>query len=112
MNTPIAIKIECAKGEIINVMQIIQDKYALPPCIMDGVISSVLAEVRTESKLELINATNAVIQDSEKELKKAKAEAKKVLKEEPGQVMKFDSGYQEEVKRNGSTGKADDTNQY
>ena len=33
MNTPIAIKIECAKGEIMNAMQQIQDKYALPPCI-------------------------------------------------------------------------------
>ena len=50
MNTPIAIRIECAKGEIMNAMQQIQDKYALPPCIIDGVISSVLAEVRAESE--------------------------------------------------------------
>lgn len=85
MNTPIAIKIECAKGEIMNAMQQIQDKYALPPCIVDGVISSVLAEVRAESKLELINATSAVMKETEEELEKAKAAAKKVLKTEQEQ---------------------------
>lgn len=94
MNTPIAIKIECAKGEIMNAMRLIQDKYALPPCIVDGVISSVLAEVRAESKLELINATNAVIQETEEELEKAKAAAKKVLKAEPEQVSESDTEQQ------------------
>ena len=49
MNVPIAVRIECAKGEILNAMEAIQTKHALPPCIMDGVLSSVLAEVRSES---------------------------------------------------------------
>lgn len=49
MNTPIAVRIECAKGEILNAMEAIQTKHALPPCIMDGVLSSVLAEVRSEA---------------------------------------------------------------
>lgn len=92
MNTPIAIKIECAKGEIMNAMQQIQNKYALPPCIMDGVISSVLAEVRSEAKLELINTTNALLREKNEELEKAKAEAKKVLKVEPEQVSESDTG--------------------
>ena len=50
MNVPIAVRIECAKGEILNAMEAIQTKHALPPCIMDGVLSSVLAErtLRTE----------------------------------------------------------------
>lgn len=92
MNTPIAIKIECAKGEIMNAMQQIQDKYVLPPCIIDGVISSVLAEVRAESKLELINATSTVMRETEEELEKAKAAAKKVLKGESEQVSESDTG--------------------
>ena len=46
MNTPIAVRIECAKGEILNAMETIQKRHALPPCIMDGVLSSVLAEVQ------------------------------------------------------------------
>ena len=44
MNTPIAVRIECAKGEILNAMETIQKRHALPPCIMDGVLSSVLAD--------------------------------------------------------------------
>lgn len=79
MNTPIAIKIECAKGEMMNTMQNIQDKYALPPCIMDGVISSMLESVRAESKLELLNGANAMLEETNKELERAREEAKKVL---------------------------------
>lgn len=83
MNTPIAVKIECAKGEILNAMEAIQKKHGLPPCIMDGVLSSVLAEVRSEAKIELINSTNAMMAEKNEELEKAKKEAKRVLKTEP-----------------------------
>lgn len=85
MNTPIAVRIECAKGEILNAMETIQKRHALPPCIMDGVLSSVLAEVRSEAKIELINSTNAMMTEKNEELKKAQAAAKKVLKTEPEQ---------------------------
>lgn len=83
MQTPISIRIECAKGEILNAMETIQKRHALPPCIMDGVLSSVLAEVRSEAKIELINATNAMMKEKNEELEKAKVAAKKVLKTEP-----------------------------
>lgn len=86
MNIPIAVKIECAKGEILNAMEAIQKKHGLPPCIMDGVLSSVLAEVRNEEKIELINATNAMMAEKNEELEKAKAAAKKVLKTEPEEI--------------------------
>lgn len=82
MNMPIAMKIECAKGEIHNALESIRQQHSLPPCIMDGVISSVVAEVRSEAKIELINATNEMLQKKNEELEKAKKEAKKVLKEE------------------------------
>ena len=83
MNIPIAIKIECAKGEILNAMEAIQKKHGLPPCIMDGVLSSVLAEVRSEAKIELINSTNEMMAEKNEELEKAKKAAKRVLKTEP-----------------------------
>lgn len=85
MNIPIAVKIECAKGEILNSMEDIQKKHGLPPCIMDGVLSSVLAEVRSEAKIELINSTNAMMAEKNEELKKAQAAAKKVLKSDSEQ---------------------------
>ena len=80
MNTPIAVRIECAKGEILNAMETIQKRHALPPCIMDGVLSSVLAEVRSEAKIELINSTNTMMAEKNEELEKAKKAAKRVLK--------------------------------
>ena len=86
VNIPIAVKIECAKGEILNAMEAIQKKHGLPPCIMDGVLSSVLAEVRSEEKIELINSTNAIIEKKNEELEKAKKAAKRVLKTEPEEI--------------------------
>lgn len=83
MNTPLAVRIECAKGEILNAMETIQKRYAFPPCIMDGVLSSVLAEVRSEAKIELINSTNTMMAEKNEELEKAKKAAKRVLKTEP-----------------------------
>ena len=83
MNTPLAVRIECAKGEILNAMETIQKRHALPPCIMDGVLSSVLAEVRSEAKIELINSTNTMMTEKDEELEKAKKAAKRTLRTEP-----------------------------
>ena len=83
VNTPIAVRIECAKGEILNAMEAIQTKHALPPCIMDGVLSSVLAEVRSEAKIELINSTNSMMAEKDEDLEKAKKAAKRTLRTEP-----------------------------
>ena len=91
MNIPIAVKIECAKGEILNAMEAIQKKHGLPPCIMDGVLSSVLAEVRSEAKIELINSTNTMMAVKNEELEKAKKAAKRVLKTEPDEGQEQDA---------------------
>lgn len=82
MELPIAVKIECAKGEVLNALEKIRKQYELPPCVIDGVLSSVLAEVRSEGKIELINATNAMLREKNEEVKKAQAAAKKVLRNE------------------------------
>lgn len=82
MELPIVVKIECAKGEILNALEKIRKQYELPPCVVDGVLSSVLAELRSEEKIELINARNAMMREKNEELEKAKAAAKKVLKNE------------------------------
>lgn len=91
MNTPIAVRIECAKGEILNAMETIQKRHALPPCIMDGVLSSVLAEVRSEAKIELINSTNTMMAEKNEELEKVKKAAKRVLKTEPDEEQEQDT---------------------
>lgn len=83
MNTPISVKIECAKGEIMNALDRIEKQQNLPPCILECVLSSVIAEVRSGAKLELINGTNQMLREKDEELEKAKSEAKRVLKAEP-----------------------------
>lgn len=93
MEMQVAMKIECAKGEVMNALERVRQQYNLPPCIVDGILSSVLAEVRSEAKIELINASNAMMREKNEELEKAKAAAKKVLKTEPEQDS--DDGQQE-----------------
>lgn len=85
MNTPIAVRIECARGEVMNTLESIRMQHNLPSCIIEGVLSSVLADVRSEAKLELINGTNAMLREKNEELDKAKKAAKKVLEAEPEQ---------------------------
>ena len=80
---PISIRIECAKAEINNALNNIKNNYALPPCIMEGIISHALAEIRSETKIELVNATDAMIREKNEELQEEKAAAKKTLKAEP-----------------------------
>lgn len=83
MTTPLAIRIECAKGELLNALDTISKKFSLPPCIIDGVLCSVLVEVRSEAKIELINATNDIIAEKNTEIEKAKLAAKRMIRAEP-----------------------------
>ena len=81
-----ATRVECARGEIMNALQRIQEKHTIPSCILDGILSSVLAEIRAETKLDIINEINAILWEKEKEIEKAKAAAKKVLRTEPEEI--------------------------
>ena len=87
MKKPIEVRNECARGEILNAVQRIIDEQGLPVMVVDGVISSVLAEIRAQGEMELINAYIALKKESEAkigelngELEEAKKAAKKVLK--------------------------------
>ena len=89
METPIEVRIECARGEILNAVERISREQGLPVMVVDGVISSVLSEIRAQGEMELINAYLSLKNDSEvkiselnEELEKAKKAAKAVLKAE------------------------------
>lgn len=53
------------------------------PASWTAFFSSVLAEVRSEAKIELINSTNAMMAEKDEELEKAKKAAKRTLRTEP-----------------------------
>ena len=91
MNIPLAMKVECARGEVLNALESIIRQHGLPPCILDGILSSVLVEIRSETKMELVNATNQIIAEKNEELEKAKVEAKKVLEAELEEIEESES---------------------
>ena len=71
MDLPLSIKLENARGIILNAIQEIQNKYKFPAYIMDGIFSQIISEIRAEEKIELINDTNQMIRSlQEKEEKK------------------------------------------
>lgn len=97
MNVPIEVRIECARGEILNAVEKITREQGLPAAVIDGVISSVLEEIRGQEKMELVNAFNKLREEKEEEinalneeLQKAKAAAKKVLKQDTQETTKED----------------------
>lgn len=67
MEQPISLKIENTKGKILNAVNMASVEYNLPAFIMEGIISSVLAEIRSQAKIEMLNDFNAMIEESEKE---------------------------------------------
>ncbi|MBR1390900.1 MAG: hypothetical protein IJ567_05590 [Lachnospiraceae bacterium] len=73
------INIECARGEIRNALSTIRGRYNLPPCIMDGILSSMIAEIRAEGNMELVDAASQILKEKDLELSEAKKAAKKVL---------------------------------
>lgn len=71
MNEPVHIKIECAKGELLNVVNKMNVEMGLPPCIIEGIIGTVLAEIRSQQSIDLINAYVEAKKVIEKEEDKA-----------------------------------------
>lgn len=55
MGLPLSVRIEQAKSDITSVVVVVRKKCELPPCIMEGVLESVLSKAREDSKAELIN---------------------------------------------------------
>lgn len=97
MNVPIEVRIECARGEILNAVEKITREQGLPAAVIDGVISSVLEEIRGQEKMELVNAFNKLRAEKDEEinalneeLQKAKAAEKKVLKQDTQETTKED----------------------
>lgn len=72
MEEPLIIKLESARGEILNALQVIQSKYNLPASILDGIFSQVLCEIKSEEKIELINANHKILNNKKDNRKEDK----------------------------------------
>jgi len=74
---PIEQRIACAKGEILNAMATISTEHDLSATVMEGVLADILSEVKSQSKMELLNAYNKEVNDAQQEIKQLKEELEK-----------------------------------
>ena len=61
MELPISLKIENAKGNVLSVLNDVSVEYNLPAFILEGIISDILSDVRSQAKIELLNDVNAIL---------------------------------------------------
>ena len=102
-NIPVEVRIECARGELLNSVQHVMRLQQLQACVIEGVLNGVLADIRGQAKIELLNtyiqAQNTHCEQLDKlntELLKAKTAAKKVLKEDTEQTEQEETNEQNE----------------
>ena len=64
MALPISLKIENAKGKVLSVLNDVSVEYSLPAFILEGIISDILSDVRSQAKIELLNDFNAYLKEN------------------------------------------------
>lgn len=63
MNPPLSLVLQKARMEMIKATNDVMQAYGLPPCLMDGIVSGLLADIRAQATSELVRD----IQNSAKE---------------------------------------------
>lgn len=67
MELPISLKVANAKGKILSCVNMASVEYNLPAFILEGIIADVLAEMRSQAKIEVLNDFNLILKGNEKE---------------------------------------------
>lgn len=67
MDLPISLKIANAKGKILSCVNMASVEYNLPAFILEGIIADVLAEMRSQARIEVLNDFNLILKENEKE---------------------------------------------
>ncbi len=62
MEETLIIKLEKARGELLNVLQNIQERYNFPAYILDNVLTQILNDIKSQEKIEIINEYNYLVQ--------------------------------------------------
>ena len=63
MDLLISLKIENAKGKLLSALNDTSIEYKLPAFILEGVISDILSDVRSQAKIELLNDVNKILEE-------------------------------------------------
>lgn len=67
MNLPVSLKFENAKGKIISVISDVSETYKLPAFILERIVSDILADIRSQAKIEMLNDINSILENKEGE---------------------------------------------
>lgn len=51
---PLSMVLQTAKMELMKTTNNVMQSYGLPPCLMDGLISSLLADIRAQESGEIV----------------------------------------------------------
>lgn len=66
MDLPISLKIANAKGKILSCVNMASVEYNLPAFILEGIIADVLAEMRSQARIETLNDVNSILEEKNK----------------------------------------------
>lgn len=70
---PLSLELQLARMELLKAVNGIMQAYSLPPCLMDGVVTGVLSDIRMQISSELVRdiqlAQNQTVDKSNKDIK-------------------------------------------
>ena len=63
LELPISLKIENSKGKILSEVNRVSVEYNLPAFLLECVLADILADIRAQSKIEILNDVNTILQN-------------------------------------------------
>lgn len=64
---PLSMVLQSARMEMLKAVNGVMQTYGLPPCLMDGIVSGLLADIRAQSSSELVRDIQNSAKDGETE---------------------------------------------
>lgn len=64
---PLSMVLQYARMEMLKSANSVMQNYSLPPCLMDGILSGLLADIRAQSSSELAIDIKNTMKDGESE---------------------------------------------
>lgn len=62
---PLSMALQSARMEMLKAANSVMMNYKLPPCLMDGVLSGLLADIRAQSSSEIVRDIQNPAKDGE-----------------------------------------------
>jgi len=61
LELPISLKIANSKGKILSCVNMASVEYNLPAFILEGIIADILAEIKSQARIETLNDVNSIL---------------------------------------------------